>query len=116
MTFLTRKQLQERKKQQIRERKKQRRHERKERQLQERKGGDIVEKSGRSVARSRQNHAAAARGGTLADSDPFLCDLRRQRVGPHAVNADLVIVVAERQQGRRAFDEPVAASPIGKLL
>jgi CHAT domain-containing protein len=37
MTFLTRKQLQERKKQQIRERKKQRRHERKERQLQERK-------------------------------------------------------------------------------
>ena len=37
MTFLTRKQLQERKKQQLRERKKQRRHERKERQLQERK-------------------------------------------------------------------------------
>jgi hypothetical protein len=36
MTFLTRKQLQERKKQQLRERKKQRRHERKERQLQER--------------------------------------------------------------------------------
>jgi hypothetical protein len=37
MTFPTRKQLQERKKQQLRERKKQRRRERKERQLQERK-------------------------------------------------------------------------------
>jgi hypothetical protein len=36
MTFLTRKQLQERKKQQIRERKKQRRQERKEHQLQAR--------------------------------------------------------------------------------
>jgi hypothetical protein len=41
MTFLTRKQLQERKKQQIRERKKQRRHERKERQLQERKENQL---------------------------------------------------------------------------
>jgi chromosome condensin MukBEF ATPase and DNA-binding subunit MukB len=37
MTNLTRKQLQERRKQQLRERKKQRRHERNERQLQERK-------------------------------------------------------------------------------
>jgi sRNA-binding protein len=37
MTKLTRKQLQERKKQQLRERKKQRRHEREERLLQERK-------------------------------------------------------------------------------
>jgi hypothetical protein len=42
MTNLTRKQLQERKKQQLRERKKQRRDERKERQLRERKEQQLL--------------------------------------------------------------------------
>jgi hypothetical protein len=42
MTYETRKQLQERKKQQLRERKKQRRHEREERKLQERKEHQLL--------------------------------------------------------------------------
>jgi len=58
-----------------------------------------------------RNRAAGARGGPLADSDPFFRDLWRQRVGPHAVDTDLIVIVAERKQGRRAFGEPVATGP-----
>jgi hypothetical protein len=47
----------------------------------------------------------------LANSDPFLGDLGRQSVGSHAVDADLIIVVAEGDARRDALDEPIAGSP-----
>jgi hypothetical protein len=54
----------------------------------------------------------------LADFDLLFGQLRRQRVGPQAVDADLVVIVAERQQRRGAIDEPVAAGagPIGRAV
>jgi hypothetical protein len=47
----------------------------------------------------------------LANLDPFFGDLGRQSVGSHAVNADLIIVVAEGDARGEALDEPIASSP-----
>jgi hypothetical protein len=46
----------------------------------------------------------------LANLDPFFGDLGRQSVGSHAVNADLIIVVAEGNARCEALDEPIASS------
>src|ERR1700722_10503367 len=54
---------------------------------------------------------ASAAGRALADLDLLLGDLPLQRIGAHAVDADLVIIVAERQQRRGAMDEPIAVRP-----
>src|SRR5260370_20731877 len=66
--------------------------------------------SGRARSRIGRDRRAAA-GRALADLDPLLGDLSRQRVGPHAVNSDLIVIIAERKQRRGAGDEPVAAWP-----
>src|SRR5262249_33733081 len=65
------------------------------------------------VGRDRR---AAARTGALTDLDLLFGLLRRQRVGAQAVDADLVVVVAEREQGRRAIDEPVATGLVGRAV
>src|SRR5439155_25256321 len=56
-------------------------------------------------------HAAALRG-RAADADAVLPRARRERVGAQAVDAYLVVIVAEWNVARGPCDEPVAARAV----
>src|SRR5262245_21813959 len=73
----------------------------------------LLRRTGPGVGRDRN---ARAGGIDPTDADPFRGRARGERIGTQAIVADLVEVIAQRQDSHGSIDEPARPIPIGRAV